>query len=180
MLPSKNSGCKDTLTTGVASWITTSIDAARKKNIKRMMTAVMEKTKELCPDLTEDAKNIIQLYETLFRLFGCCHRLYNKSGVMTNEDIDTLELTIQSYLAYFRTNFPEESVTPKMHLLEDHTIPFLRIWHVGLGFRGEQRGESVHAMLNAIKGDIRGLKDEMEVLKSVMTTHWVQTMPGAM
>lgn len=89
------------------------------------------------------------------------------------------ELTIESYVAYFRKEFPEETVPPKMHMLECHAVPFMRRWKVGLGFHGEQGGESVHARLNSIRRDVRGLKDDLATLLSVMTTHWLQTRPGA-
>ncbi|KAJ8018030.1 hypothetical protein HOLleu_44204 [Holothuria leucospilota] len=64
-------------------------------------------------------------------------------------------------------------------MLECPIVPFIRRWKVGLAFHGEQGGESVHARLNNIRRDIRGLKDELATLMSVMTTHWVQTRPGA-
>ena len=38
-------------------------------------------------------------------------------------------------------------MTPKMHMLEDHVVPFLREWHVGFGFHREQGAESLHAVL---------------------------------
>lgn len=89
------------------------------------------------------------------------------------------ELTIEAYTAFFRKEFPNETVPPKMHLLERHTVPFIRQWQVGLGFHGEQGGESVHARLNTIQRDVRGLKDDLAILESVMKTHWLQTHPGA-
>lgn len=89
------------------------------------------------------------------------------------------DLSIQAYMEYFRLHFKDESVTPKMHLLEYHAVPFIRKWRVGLGFHGEQGGESVHARINAIRRDVRGLHDELATLQSVMKTHWIQTRPGA-
>lgn len=86
------------------------------------------------------------------------------------------DMTIKAYLAFFRENFPTESVPPKMHILEDHVVPFLYKWHVGLG---EQGVESVHARLNSIKANIRGFNDDLAIWKSVLTTHWLQTRPDA-
>ena len=42
---------------------------------------------------------------------------------------------IQKFMAFYRRNFPEASVLPKMHMLEAHVVPWLRQWGVGLGFR---------------------------------------------
>lgn len=82
-------------------------------------------------------------------------------------------------MEFFRANFGGETVTPKMHVLEHHTIPFIKRWRVGLGFHGEHGGESMHARINSIRRDVRGLRDELAVLESVMKTHWIQTRPGA-
>lgn len=82
-------------------------------------------------------------------------------------------------MEYFRANFQGESITPKMHLTEYHVVPFITKWRVGLGFHGEQGGESVHARINTIRRDFRGLPDELAIQRSVLTTHWIQTRPGA-
>ena len=39
---------------------------------------------------------------------------------------------------YWRKTWPNETVTPKMHLLESHMVDFIKKWKVGLGFYGEQ------------------------------------------
>ena len=38
----------------------------------------------------------------------------------------------------WRIGWPDESIPPKYHFLEDHVVPFIRKWKVGLGFYGEQ------------------------------------------
>ena len=53
-------------------------------------------------------------------------------------------------MSYWRNKWPEESVTPKMHMLENHACDFIKKWGVGFGFYGEQGGESVHALFNQI------------------------------
>ena len=49
-----------------------------------------------------------------------------------------LESAIESFMQHWRTNWPNESVTPKMHILEEHTVPFIKKWKLGCGFYGEQ------------------------------------------
>ena len=44
--------------------------------------------------------------------------------------------------------FPDSSISPKMHLLEDHIIPWAKEWHVGFGLLGEQGAESIHARVH--------------------------------
>lgn len=101
------------------------------------------------------------------------------SNIFTHAFLLT-ENTIAAYLEFFRKNFPQESIPPKMHILEDHVIPFMKKWKVGLGFLGEQGVESVRTRLNNIKDNIRGFNDELAILKSMITTHWIQTRPAAL
>ncbi len=51
----------------------------------------------------------------------------------------------------YRDTFPNATITPKLHMLEDHTIPFLKKWGVGLGFLGERGAESIHARFNTLR-----------------------------
>ena len=48
------------------------------------------------------------------------------------------------FMHYYRDVFPEASITPKLHILEDHMVTFLRNWRVGGNLLGEQGAESVH------------------------------------
>lgn len=41
-------------------------------------------------------------------------------------------------MQYWRSTWPQETVPPKMHILESHAVPFIKQWKVGLGFYGEQ------------------------------------------
>ena len=45
---------------------------------------------------------------------------------------------IKTFMAHWRKTWPSETVTPKMHILEEHVVPFIRKWKLGLGFYGEQ------------------------------------------
>ena len=87
------------------------------------------------------------------------------------------ESNIAAYFNFFRDNFPKETVTPKMHILEYHVVPWIKQWRVGLGFHGEQGGESVHSRFNTIKRAIRGIKGELAILQAILKRHWLQTSP---
>ena len=49
-----------------------------------------------------------------------------------------LESNIEEFMRYWRANWPNESIPPKIHFLEDHIVEFIKKWKVGLGFYGEQ------------------------------------------
>ena len=78
--------------------------------------------------------------------------------------------SVKEYLSFFRTNFPSESITPKLHIVEDHIIPWFQLWGAGLGLMGEQGGEGMHSHLNNIRSNLRrfSLTDELQLhLRSV-------------
>ena len=55
------------------------------------------------------------------------------------------EQSIEQFMKFFRESFPEATVPIKMHVLEDHAIPWANSTHVGFGLLGEQGAESIHA-----------------------------------
>ncbi|XP_068696826.1 uncharacterized protein [Montipora foliosa] len=59
-----------------------------------------------------------------------------------------LEADIKMFLKCIREKFPDMTITAKLHMLEDHVCPFLRRWHMGLGFYGEQGIEGIHSKFN--------------------------------
>lgn len=40
----------------------------------------------------------------------------------------------------YHNMFPESAITPKMHILQEHVVEWMKTWHVGLGFHSEQGG----------------------------------------
>ncbi len=62
----------------------------------------------------------------------------------------TADTDVKAFLAAVRTELPGQSITPKLHLLEDHVVPFIRKWRAGPGLLGEQGGESVHKEFNVL------------------------------
>ena len=56
---------------------------------------------------------------------------------------------IAKFLSY-RSTFPQATIIPKMHFLEDHTVPWIKKQRTGIGFLGEQGGESIHKALERL------------------------------
>ena len=65
-----------------------------------------------------------------------------------------------------------------MHMLEDHVVPFIRQWKVGLGFYGEQGGESLHHEFKRMKLRYKNIKSPLESLKYMMEQHLLSTNPN--
>ena len=151
--------------------------------------------------LQEEAKPVAMLFEKLFSKFAACHNHYSVAQKLSKDDISqlsklinrleykqaqimyihwfSLTVDIQDFLAYYREFFPEASITPKMHMLEDHTIPWLEQWQCGLGFHGEQGLESVHAEFNTLKVTYRNIRDQAERLRHLLKEHHLRMSPDA-
>ena len=59
-------------------------------------------------------------------------------------------------MEYYRTEWPNGSIPPKLHMLEDHATDFVEKWKTGFGMYGEQGGESIHNEFNEFKTHITG------------------------
>jgi hypothetical protein len=80
-------------------------------------------------------------------------------------------------MSYYRENFPEATITPKLHMLEEHVIPWLQKWRIGFGFMGEQGVESVHSAINNITSAYLNIPDGVERLRGIMLEHHRQICP---
>lgn len=87
---------------------------------------------------------------------------------------------IRAFLDHYRVTYPDATVTPKLHLLEDHMVPWIRKWGgVGFGLMGEQGAESIHAEFNRIEVRHRNQRhDPVERLRRVVTDHLLKSLPS--
>ena len=77
-------------------------------------------------------------------------------------------MSIEHFMTYYREAFPESSVIPKMHIMEEHIVPFIQRWKVGCGFLGEQGAESVHKYFNILERTYTCVPDKLARLKQKM------------
>lgn len=87
------------------------------------------------------------------------------------------EKKIEEFMKYYRDTFPAATVLPKMHFLESHVVPWLRLWHMGFGLMGEQGVESIHKYFNALGRTYRGIADPVKRLKHTMKEHFLHIAP---
>ena len=115
----------------------------------------------------------------LFKKYGVCHRAFNSAAALSVNDTDELEANIESFMIFLRSKFPDIRRSPKLHILEDHVVPFIRRCGLGPGFYGEQGGESIHKTINAMKHNYSNIKNACERLKYVMCNHLAAANPNA-
>ena len=80
-------------------------------------------------------------------------------------------------MAFYREEFPHATVTPKLHILEDHMVPWLQRWKVGFGLLDEQGAESIHAKFNTLKDNFRTIPDKLNRLQQLMKAHYLHIAP---
>ena len=88
------------------------------------------------------------------------------------------EEDIKDFLRCYRSTFPSASILPKMHILEDHTIPWFRRHHVGAGLMGEQGAESVHAHMMHLDKRFDGIPDDVDRLKYLFKGQMLESAPS--
>ena len=75
--------------------------------------------------------------------------LVSQYSIIKYTDFFIPETAVDIFLCYYQTTFPSATVLPKMHMLEDHIIPWLKQWKVACGLMGKQGAESLHAAFNS-------------------------------
>ena len=93
------------------------------------------------------------------------------------EFVHIIGQAITTFMDAFRESFPKATVPVKMHLLEDHTVPWLQKWHVGFGLLGEQGAESIHAKFNALHRTYASIHEKLQHYQCVMKEHLMSIAP---
>lgn len=81
-------------------------------------------------------------------------------------------------MQFYRANFPHATVLPKMHILEEHVVPWIRQWKVGFGLMGEQGAESIHAYFNSLTRTYHSIPDRVDRLRAMMREHFLHSTPS--
>ena len=71
-------------------------------------------------------------------------------------------------MAYYQSQFSTATVTPKLHILEEHVVPWIKKWGMGFGLSGEQGAESIHAYFNKLRSTYNSIPERLSRLKQMM------------
>uniref|UniRef100_A0A1X7V9J0 Uncharacterized protein n=1 Tax=Amphimedon queenslandica TaxID=400682 RepID=A0A1X7V9J0_AMPQE len=75
------------------------------------------------------------------------------------------------------TNFPSATFLPKLHMLEDHIVPWMKRWRIGCGCMEEQGTESLHASFNNTERAYKNMRDRVDRLRVVLQYHHFRILP---
>ena len=131
------------------------------------------------PALLEYAVEIESRYKKLFQAYGACRR-FSHCRKLSTEDISEQDIAIKTFLRLCRLEIVDRKqghITPKLHLLESHTVPSARRFSVGLGLLAEHSSESIHARFNSLNRDYQLMPNELQRMRAVCQQHLVSTLP---
>ena len=157
-------------------------------NITIMCSSMIQVAHEKCPTLVDTVTAAAEKFITIFFLLGRCHSICNqlfmdvsKIKELGKMHLPTTKITITStlptehaiseFMESFRASFPSSSISLKMHLLEDHTVPWARRTGAGFGLIGEQGAESIHARFNTLQSTYQCIHNMVDRLLSIVKKH---------
>ena len=80
-------------------------------------------------------------------------------------------------MEYYRTEWPNGSIPPRLHILEDHATDFVEKWKTGFGMYGEQGGESIHNEFNQLKTTYCRMQPVSRRPESMLQEHYKRIHP---
>ena len=138
--------------------------------------SIVVKTKSLTSDkkIIRMAKATSFKFQKLNEMFSKVHSEVSHGNPV--DDVDDIEDLIKVYMAEIRVHFPLH-VTPKLHFLEHHIVPWMKRYGFAMALHGEQGIESSHREFNRLNMVMHGIPDELRKTTAVMREHIVSTHP---
>ena len=156
---------------------------------------MVEVAKAKCPALVASATREQTRFRRCLSLLGQCHEIYDQNYIDESQCnelgkwinafklslwytfIPSTETLIACFMKDFRSSFPDSTIPVKMHMLEEHTVPWVRRTHVGFGLLGEQGAESIHARFNALQRTYHSVPDRVKQLLLIVKEHLLSVAP---
>ena len=126
----------------------------------------------------EFSESMKSKYSQFFQL----NLIYNKidsdlcAQVINENVIKSAGTNINKFMSLYRS-FVGGSVYPKLHFLDHHCLEALSRWKIGLGVMGEQGGEQLHASINTLERQVRGIQQKEQRFKALLVAHLCITAP---
>ena len=88
-------------------------------------------------------------------------------------------IDVNDLLWFFHQHWPNDTIPPKLHLLEDHAADFMERWSTGHGIYGEQGVESIHKVFNILRRTYSSIQPASKRLESMINEHLRLVHPDA-
>ena len=145
--------------------------ALKEPVVSAITSAPVVVVEQRCPSLATNAKEIADRYKKLMSQYAACRQIFSTTDAVDNTTLDQLQVRIDSFMTTARQEVVDRqlgNITPKLHLLEEHVVPCMRRFGVGLGLLAEQGGEGIHHELNAIAATLSSMRNELSRLQTIV------------
>eukprot|EP00731_Ephydatia_muelleri_P013794 Em0007g1104a len=133
--------------------------ALKECNIQKLCRSLCETAKNKLPHRSTQAEHRTEILVKAFSMFARCHNIYDHNFI-DEIQAHALEEAVGEFMTFFRESFPQATVPIKMHLLDNHAVPWAKSFHVGFGLLGEQRAESIHAKFTRLSLSYTAITDK--------------------
>ena len=113
-----------------------------------------------------------QKVATLFKKLSQVYELATANRSLCRHEVAILSVRCYSLGCFFPTNFPEESVKPKLHLLVHH-FPQKAFLQGSIGLETEQLIESMHPFVNRKARQYTCVRDPLQQMGLIAQSQWV-------
>eukprot|EP00117_Sycon_ciliatum_P000960 scpid48110/ scgid3364/ len=130
--------------------------------------------------LMDEAEVVQQRYRELFVGYSKCRALFSHCEAMSDEQIEKLQVAVQEFMRCCRKEIVGRDlgkITPKLHLLESHTVPAIKRLRVGLGLLAEHGSESIHARFNTFHRSYDAMPNKRQRLEAICKQQLVNSLP---
>ncbi len=88
------------------------------------------------------------------------------------------ECDIKDFMEFYRKQFPRATILPKLHIMEEHVVPWVKRWCVGAGLMGEQGAKSIHAHFKRLERIHLGIPNDVDRLKFITKERQLESEPS--
>ena len=128
---------------------------------------ILSKPEVLCSCLEGSDKygDILKLW----RLFGSCQKLIDAPRFLSEDEIRQFRQKSCELGHHYSKKFPNENITPKLHIMVFHVYEFLNKWKT-VGLMSEQKLEALHGVANRVERSYPAMRDQKRKQSLVFDT----------
>ena len=119
-------------------------------------------------------------YHRLHSEYAACRAIFSTRALLSNSTNGTLVDNISTFLATCRQEKVARNlgnIMPKLHHLEEHVVPCMDHFGMGLSLLGEQGMESIHAEINNLERKFLAIPSPSDRLLTCVEQHFLATLP---
>ncbi|CAI2350405.1 unnamed protein product [Caenorhabditis sp. 36 PRJEB53466] len=121
------------------------------------------------PHNCDEAKELREMMHHMSRIMSL-----SVARELSDSEIDNLEENINNLVQKLKKAYPEDGVTPKLHLLAVHVVPFVRQFRTW-GMTSEQAVEHLHSIIRKLELETLPIKDQSLRYTTIMRRSSVRT-----